>query len=253
MYSPIPTDVIRDNQLDYLSFPELLNFRLRNRQSNAMVLEFLKGVWLPRMYGRLKALLEKIKYNYLYLLEVDINLTLRSPNLREEQKAAQELQKELTNGLTLIRDMLHAMTILKLNYSTIKDSDDRPIKISQEELRIWQQRLKDYQAKTETLLGRIVDMIRRRETEMEFSMHEIEHMAGSGRGRRQMTADQKAQIMAAINDCLASREHTSGARGSTLGTHQAGMARRKADKWNRAQRIFQTSGFTAALNDARRC
>lgn len=91
------------------------------------------------------------------------------------------------------------------------------------------------------------------ESEMELAMLEIEHMAKSGKGKKQMTADQKSQIMAAIEECLRSKEHRRGARTSTQQDHQEGFARRKSEKWNRAQRIFQSSGFAAALNDAQRC
>lgn len=89
-----------------------------------------------------------------------------------------------------------------------------------------------------------------RELELEIALQEIEHMAG---GKKQMTASQKTQIKNAIAACLQSKEHKKGARGSTKGTHEEGMARRKAEKWNRAQRIFQNSGFQAALDDAQRC
>lgn len=88
------------------------------------------------------------------------------------------------------------------------------------------------------------------ELELEISLQEIEQMAG---GKKQMTASQSTQIDRAIAACLQSKEHKKGARGSTRSTHEEGMARRKKDKWNRAKRIFQTSGFQAALSDAKRC
>jgi hypothetical protein len=90
------------------------------------------------------------------------------------------------------------------------------------------------------------------ESEMELAMLEIERMAG-GKNKKKMTADQKSQIIAAIEECLRSKEHKRGARNSTQQVHQEGFARRKSEKWNRAQRIFQSSGFAAALNDAERC
>jgi hypothetical protein len=81
---------------------------------------------------------------------------------------------------------------------------------------------------------------------------EIEHMAKPKRKDKQMTAAQKAQIMRAIRESLAAKEHTKGARGSTKNTHEEGIARRINDKWKRAQRVFQDQGFQAALADARR-
>jgi hypothetical protein len=91
------------------------------------------------------------------------------------------------------------------------------------------------------------------ELEMELAALEIERMAKSGKNKKKMTADQKSQIIATIEECLRSQEHKKGARKSTEQDHQENLARRKREKWNRAQRIFQTSGFTAALNDAERC
>jgi hypothetical protein len=91
------------------------------------------------------------------------------------------------------------------------------------------------------------------ELEMELAALEIERMAKAGKNKKKMTADQKTQIIAAIEECLRSKEHRRGARTSTEQVHQEGFARRKSEKWNRAQRIFQSSGFAAALNDAERC
>lgn len=83
-----------------------------------------------------------------------------------------------------------------------------------------------------------------------YGESEIEHMAG---GNKQMTSQQKKEILEAIDECLKKKEHTKGGRSSTKQTHQQGMARKRQDKWNRAQRIFQNQGFPAALNDAKRC
>ncbi|MEB3277747.1 MAG: hypothetical protein VKK42_02345 [Lyngbya sp.] len=69
---------------------------------------------------------------------------------------------------------------------------------------------------------------------------------------KKMSADQKRQILAAIDESLSKKEHTSSKRGSTKNKHQEGLARRRQDKLKRAQRIFQDQGFQAALNDARR-
>lgn len=89
-----------------------------------------------------------------------------------------------------------------------------------------------------------------RELELEIALQEIEQMAG---GKKQMSASQKRQIKKAIADCLAAKEHTKSQRGSTRQKHQEALARRQAEKWNRSQRIFQSSGFQAALDDAKRC
>lgn len=88
------------------------------------------------------------------------------------------------------------------------------------------------------------------ELEIERALREIEHMAKGQ--KRQMTSAQKAQIMQAIEDSICQQEHTRGRRSSTREDHEEAKARRRREKWKRAQRIFQTQGFQTALKDAKR-
>lgn len=82
--------------------------------------------------------------------------------------------------------------------------------------------------------------------------NELEMEALFEKGGKKMTAQQKSQILAAIDESLGGKEHTSSKRGSTRNKHQEALARKRKEKWNRAQRMFQNQGFQAALNDARR-
>ncbi|NJK39287.1 MAG: hypothetical protein HC920_17120 [Oscillatoriales cyanobacterium SM2_3_0] len=83
------------------------------------------------------------------------------------------------------------------------------------------------------------------------SLEEIEQMA-KGKSKKQMTPEQIGQIKAAIEASLRAREHTRNPRTSTKNDHETALSRKRREQWSRAQRIFQTQGFGAALADMRR-
>lgn len=241
----LPTDIKDYELLKSMSLKQLLDLRATSKEWNARVLQFLKLAWLPQKKAQLDDIGVEIEAAYNGILHQTNAATInsRDPGLRNEIRT---LQPKLNDALKLIETMLNVMEkVLHLNYFTLRSGT----KISQADLILWQGKLNQYKEK-------LVDILRRMgpeyesEMEMELYFQEIEHMAG---GKKKMTADQKRQIMSAIDECLKSKEHTSGKRGSTKQAHQEGMARRRTDKFNRAKRVFEQNGFAAALSDAERC
>jgi len=242
----LPTDIKDYELLKSMTLRQLLDLRATSKEWNARVLQFLKLVWLPQKKAMLDDMGAEIEAAYNGILSQTNAATIRArdPVLRN---AITTLRPRLDEALKLIETMLNVMEkVLHLNYFTWRNGT----KISQADLILWQGKLTAFKTK-------LVDIMRRMgpefESEMELSMYEIEHMAGGG--RKQFTADQKRQIMAAIDECLGSREHTSGARGSTRQTHQEGMTRRKQDMFNSAKRAYQVSGrtFQSVLDQVQRC
>lgn len=239
----LPTDIKDYELLKSMTLKQLLDLRATSKEWNARVLQFLKLVWLPQKKAQLDDMGTDIEAAYNGILHQTNAATIsaRDPGLRN---AIRTLQPRLNEALKLIEIMLNVMQrVLHLNYFTFRNGT----KISQADLLLWQGKLTAYKNK-------LVDILRRMgpeyESEMELSMYEIEHMAG---GKKKMRADQAQQIKAAIDACLKSKEHTSSKRGSTRQKHQEAIARRRAEKWGRAQRVFEQNGFEAALSDAERC
>ncbi|MFB8789790.1 MAG: hypothetical protein U7123_13265 [Potamolinea sp.] len=242
----LPTDIKDYELLKSMTLKQLLDLRATSKEWNARVLRFLKLVWLPQKKAQLDDMGVEIEASYNSILDQTNAATIRTrdPGLIMQ---FERLQPKLNEALKLIETMLNVMEkVLHLNSFPWRSGT----KISQADLILWQGKLTQYK---ERLVGILRRMGPEYESEMELSMSmKLNTWLGEG---KKMTAAQKRQIMAAIDDCLRAREHTSGVRGSTRQTHQQGMARRRQDMFNSAKRAYQVSGrtFQSVLDQVKRC